>query len=177
MDDKPLDELYLTWLYSQVGRVPKRRSPRTYLTLLRQLYNKKFVPIVPRDDNRAADGINLRYDFIDDERIEDVDPAWMDIECSMLEMLIGLSRIFSFEAEGEPRDWFWVLLKNMNLYEYNDIDGVPFHKVEEILDRIIWRRYQPNGRGGIFPLKYAKEDQREVELWYQMSAYLLEMGR
>ena len=30
--------------------------------------------------------------------------------------------------------------------------------------------------GGLFPLKFVKQDQRFVELWYQLNAYILEMN-
>jgi hypothetical protein len=40
------------------------------------------------------------------------------------------------------------------------------------MERCVWRTYEPNGVGGFFPLENPNEDQREVELWYQMSAYV-----
>ena len=42
------------------------------------------------------------------------------------------------------------------------------------LDGFINRQYEANGEGGLFPLKGVCEDQREVEIWYQMNAYLYE---
>ena len=36
------------------------------------------------------------------------------------------------------------------------------------------RRYKRSGEGGLFPLKNAAKDQRKVEIWYQLSSYLLE---
>jgi hypothetical protein len=174
--NKPLDELYLTWLYGQIGRIRQRRSSKSYWSLARQLYNKEFIPLVPNDDNRKADGKELRYEFINDEDIQDVDPNWMDLGCSMLEMLIALSRRLGFETGEEPREWFWHMIRNVHLDQYNDMAGVPHDKVDDIIDRVIWRTYHPSGRGGLFPLKNAHEDQRRVELWYQLSAYLLEKG-
>jgi len=47
---QPLDELYFTWLYSQVGSVRTRNPARTYWSLLRYLYTKEFVWIIPNDD-------------------------------------------------------------------------------------------------------------------------------
>lgn len=172
--NEPLDELYLTWLYSQIGVVTRRHSTRTYWALARQLYNKPFIGFVPNDDNREADGKDLRFEFIDREDIQEIDIDWMELDCSMLEMLIVLARIMAFEAEGEPRDWFWHMLKNIRLDSYNDMSGVPYRKIDDILDRVIQRTYHPSGYGGLFPLKHAAEDQRKVELFYQLSAYLLE---
>ena len=173
---KPLDELYFTWLYSQVGPVRHRHSSTTYWTLLRQLYTKEFVWIIPNDDNRVEDGKDLRYEFLDAKRIEDVDPEWMLLGCSMFEMMIALSRIMSFEADGKPSNWFWEMMANLNLDRYNDEAGIPEQKVDSILDRVIWRTFRQNGHGGLFPLNKANEDQREIEIWRQLSAYILERG-
>lgn len=97
----------------------------------------------------------------------------------MLEMMIALSRVLSFEADGEPRVWFWHLIEMLDLEQYNDrnynANRLAERKIDEALDRVIWRTYSPNGRGGLFPLNRATRDQRDVELWYQLSAYLLEL--
>lgn len=171
--NEPLDELYLTWLYSQVAS-PKARNPsRTYWTLLRQLYKKEFVWFVPNDDNRVEDGRYLRYEFLEAHHRSHEDD-WMDLSCSFLEMLIALSRRLSFQADGEPVIWFWHLIETLELANYNDNVIYPYDEVDEILDRVIWRTYEKDGKGGLFPLKNANRDQRQVEIWYQMSAYLIE---
>jgi len=169
-----LDDLYLPWLYAQVSSVKLRSPARTYWSLFRHLYTKEFVWLIPNDDNRVEDGRSLRYEFLDELNIEDEDPEWMDLGCSMLELMIGLSRRLSFEAEGEPREWFWKLLDNLELSHCNDKIPYPREVVNEILDGVIWRTYDRNGRGGLFPLKRSVRDQRDVELWYQLSAYLLD---
>lgn len=170
----PLDELYFVWLYGQVGSIETSNPSRTYWRLMRQLFTKEFLWIIPNDDNRAEDGKELRHEFIRKERLRRVDQEWLDLGCSMLELLIALSRRLSFEEDGEPREWFWKLIENLDLERFND----HFHwrpgEVDEILDDVIWRTYNPDGSGGLFPLEHATEDQTKVELWYQMSAYLLE---
>jgi hypothetical protein len=172
--DGPLDELYFVWLYSQVGEVEEKNPNRTYWRLLRQLYQKEFVWFVPNDDNRIEDGKELRIEFVDDARLEDVDIHWINLGCSMFELLVGLSRRLAFEAEGEPRDWFWEMLDNLDLARLNDGRGFNPETVDEILDRVIYRTYDANGDGGLFPLKDTLNDQRKVELWYQLSEYVLE---
>ncbi len=175
--NEPLDELYLTWLYSQVGSVKRRTASRTHWSLVRQLFTKEFVWLVPNDDNRVEDGRDLRQEFLDEREIVDPDLAWMGLGCSMLEMLIALSRRLSFEAEGEPRVWFWHMLGNLDLTQFNDEEYNELHQqgIDAALDQVIWRTYSPNGSGGLFPLKRPKENQRTVEIWYQLSAYLLEL--
>ena len=171
-----LDEQYFTWLYSQVGSVKLRNRNRTYWGLLKQLYEKEFVWLVANDDNRVEDGRDLRVEFLHDDDIGKVEQSWLARGCSMLEMLIGLSRRLAFETDGEARVWFWHLMQTVELDRYNDnnYDYVAAHYVDDILDRIIWRKYAYNGEGGLFPLRNPEEDQRTVELWYQMSSYVIE---
>jgi hypothetical protein len=169
----PLDELYLEWLYSQVASVRFKNPQRTHWSLLRQLYSNEFVWFVPNDDNRAEDGRDLRHEFLEEKGISEVDPQWMGLGCSMLEMMIGLARRLSFEAEGEPRAWFWRLVRNLGLIDTNDTN-TNTKEVNEIIKRVVDRTYQHNGHGGLFPLRFAVRDQRKVEIWYQLSAYLEE---
>jgi hypothetical protein len=39
---------------------------------------------------------------------------------------------------------------------------------------VIWRTYDRRGHGGLFPLQRSNRDQRRVEIWYQLSEYLLQ---
>lgn len=174
----PLDELYLTWLYSQVGSVKLKNPARTHWSLLKQLLDTKFVWLVPNDDNRCEEGIDLRYEFINEREIRNPDQAWLDLECSMLELLLVLARHLSFEADGEVSDWFWHLIETLDLMQYNDFK-YPDRGCKEVIDRtvnrVIFRHYDADGRGGLFPLRHPTRDQRKVELWFQLNAYLLEI--
>jgi len=171
---EPLDELYFRWLCSQVGEVEDKNPARSYWKILRKLYTTEFIWLIPNDDNRAQDGRDLRYEFVDQLRIS-VPRDWIDLGCSMFELLIGLARRLSFEIDGEPHLWFWKLVENLDLEQYND--GVPFpeERIDYVLDDVIWRTYKPNGRGGLFPLRSRRHpDQREEELFYQMQSYIME---
>ncbi len=173
-----LDDLYLAWLYSQVGDVKVSNKSRTYWTLFTQLYSKEFVWIVPNDDNRVQDGLDLRYEWLG-ERPEaqwDISPnqEWLERDCSFLEMLIALSRRLAFEGEGHPPTWFWHLIQNLGLQECTDRSKYNQDEVDDRIETVICRTYEPNGRGGLFPMRYPKHDQREVEIWYQMNEYLLD---
>lgn len=166
------DDAYLRWLYQQVARVSLRNPSRTYWSLLKQLYTTEFVWLVPNDDNRVEDGRDLRVEFLEQTDFPQVSDEWLGMGCSMLEMLIALSRRLSFESEGEPRAWFWHMLRNIGLDTLTD-DSPDFHEtVDDVLMTVIWRTYQKDGRGGLFPLGNATEDQTKIELWYQISAYL-----
>lgn len=173
----PLDELYFGWLCRQVGESENRKPSRCFSNLLRKIFKTEFIYLIPKDDNRAIDGRNLRYEFVDELELE-VPEDWMNQGCSMLELIIGLSRRLSFELEGEPRLWFWRLLSNLELDQYNDAMPFPEARVDYILENLILRTYKPNGRGGLFPLTSRRcPDQRDVELFYQLQAYVLELER
>jgi len=174
--DEPLDEMYFKWLYSQVENA-KLKNPRgTYWRLLRVLHTKEFVWFVPNDDNRLEDGRELRYEFLEDKGIHEIDRHWIEIGCSMLELLIGLAIRSNFEDGRTIQVWFWTMMRNIGLDGLNDATAWSEQDVVDVLDTVIFRTYKPNGRGGLFPLKRPDTDQREVELWYQMNAYLLENG-
>jgi hypothetical protein len=178
MMEPSTDELYLRWLYEKISPASLRNPARTYWRFARQLYKKEFLWFVPNDDNRAADGISLRDEFVDDW---DVHPTidWMRENCSMLELLIGLSRRFAFMHEGEPRDRFWEMIENMGIEkcddrQYREREEL-VHYVDEALDTVIWRTYRRDGHeGGLFPLTDPRMDQRKIEIWYQMAAYVIE---
>ena len=169
------DEAYLAWLYGQVGNVSLKNPARTHWKLLHQLYTKEFVWFIPNDDNRVQDGKDLREEFLT-VHPHDVDDHWLYLGCSMLEMLIALSRRLYFQTDIDPHEWFWELLDNVGISMEGTADLHYDYKIERyvdlVLDRIIWRTYSPDGQGGLFPLESTDKDQRKIEIWYQLSAYL-----
>ncbi len=171
-----LDDRYLTWLYRQVsGRAVRVKDPaKTYWRLLRQLYSTEFIWFIPNDDNRAEDGRDLRSEFETEQVISYVDPDWHNLGCSFLEMLIGLSRRLSFEAEGGTPDWFWHLIHTLGLTGCTDASGYSEEEVTEVVNAVIWRTYDRDGNGGLFPLVKPRRDQTKVEIWYQLSEWLLQ---
>lgn len=172
--NEDLDDAYFTWLELRVGRQGPRLGT-THWELLRQLYRTEFVWLVPNDDNRIADGLELRQEFLSSGAYRHIDLAWLDMPCSVLEMMLGLARHLSFQADGEVGEWFWHMIKNLDLAHCSDRRYDPDY-VEEILTRLVYRNYSPDGSGGLFPLDHPREDQTDVELWYQLSAYILELN-
>lgn len=171
-----LDQLYFDWLCNQVYSVKTSSPSRSYRNLFHILYTTEFVWLVPNDDNRIEDGKDLRREFLEDEniRVDGWDHEWINLGCSMLELLLGLSRRLSFETDESENFWLFELLENIDLKQYNDRTPISLDDIIEILDRVIFRTYLPNGHGGLFPLKHPQCDQRDLELWYQLSAYILE---
>ena len=137
--------------------------------------------------NRALDGISIREEYDSDDFDYDVYPdEFDDIPCSIMEMLIGVSRRMDFELSGVEYDsdktatYFWELLENAGLTVYDDEyfengdEGEITEEIEKILNRINDREFDASGKGGFFPLNSPTEDQRNVEIWYQMQAYIFE---
>lgn len=178
-NDPLLEERYFDWLYGRVALSKIRNPARRYYRLCEQLFQTEFRWFVPNDDNRVEDARELRQFFMDEMHIRLSDDDWYGMDASVLEVLIALSDRLSFEADGAPDVWFWHILDNLDLHQYNDAvytTGGAHASVEMILNRLMDRTYSPSGHGGLFPLERAREDQTTVEIWYQMSAYLLEMG-
>ena len=170
---EPLDEAYLVWLYSQVASLRHKTPSKTYWFLLRQMYKKEFVWFVPNDDNRVEDGRELRFIFSEKEDVE-LSEDWVHLPCSMLEMLIALSRRAAFLGGSSSRYWFWHILDNVDLSACTDAYSYSEEEIDDILNTIVWRTYEFNGKGGLFPLHFADEDQTRVEIWDQLGAYLMQ---
>jgi hypothetical protein len=161
------EQEYFRWL---TDRVQEDGHPRkTYGNLFRMLYDTEFVWIIPNDDNRVMDGLDLRVEFFH-SRVALRKP------CSVLEVLVALSRRLAWLAGGSAEGWAWQLLCNLELHKFRDpISQRKTQQVDEILYALIWRTYYPDGTGGFFPLTWPKEDQTKVEIWYQMHAYVKEI--
>jgi hypothetical protein len=170
---EPLDELYIAWLYAQISNVNLRSSRRTHWALMSTLYTCEFVALVPNDDNRVEDIKDLKKEFLFDAEIPYAQPTWFE-HCSFLELLIVLSRLLDFETDFGIEYCFWHLLENIGLSEYNDNKKFSEQEVEEIVDTVVSRNYDRNGRGGLFPLEKSRDDQREIDLWYQLNAYVIQ---
>ncbi len=166
-----LDDHYLEWLYNLVGRQARNIN---HWHLLEAMNTYDFVMLVPNDDNRCKDGEALRREFTEETRARP-SQHWMDASCTVLEMLIGVARHLSFELDREVGEWFWHLVGNLQLTKYKD-ERFNERLVDQSLERLVWRQYNYDGNGGLFPLEKPHEDQRHVEIWFQMEAYMLEMS-
>lgn len=164
-----LDDQYFQWLIDQVA-VPRNK---TCYSLLGRMHEFEFVWSVPNDDNRVQDGKDLRYEFFGTSAT--THGSLHPDKVSFLEVLIGLSRRVAFTAGGDARQWAWKLIKNLNLHKMCDpiLDGKA-SKVDDILNAVVWRRYSPDGTGGFFPVREAFVDMTQMELWFQMNAYVNE---
>lgn len=172
-----LDDLYLEWLYENFVGATSNKNPNTsYWELAKQLYTMPFTWVIQKDSHRAEDGKALRDEFINARDIQDVEIEFMQFDCNVLEMLIGLAVRASFEDGQEPGDWFWIFIRHLDLQSFNDriYNQIVREEVDAIVRRLLDREYDKNGVGGLFPLEHATQDQTQVELWYQLQAFMLE---
>jgi len=163
----PLDELYFDWLRVKV--LPPRDHKFEDLLLL--LYKTEFTWVILNDRNRAADGVELRYDFLRETNYPR-DKNWIEQPCSILEMLVGFAQRAAFQTDMPVRDWFWKMIENLRLDEFAWFEDGQESVIQERLNTFLDRTYDRNGNGGLFPIRRAKEDQRKVEIWYQFCEYV-----
>lgn len=171
---------YFQWLCRKVG-IPDKKP---FEMMARDLHTLIFLPqaAVEMDNNRANDGLRLRVEFM--ERYGVQGSSENRGPCTMLEFLIGLAGRMAFimGEEGNPlhtSHYFWKMIGNLRLGKLDDdrylqLNGEFF--VNEAVDRVLYRTYDPDGSGGLFPLQHPDKDQRTVEIWYQMQQWLLESG-
>ena len=170
---------YFNWLCVKIG-LDRNIPGRNYTELISSLHKEIFRPKLDMDRNRSMDGLQLRTEFITEHG--PLGSATNRGPCSMLEFLIAISKRMSFLMYDESRRFrteffFWRLIDNLGLSKVTDenwyqMNGEFF--VEDAVYRINDRMYLADGSGGIFPLKHPEQDQRKVEIWYQMNAWLME---
>ena len=149
-------------------------SKHSYDKLLRKLGDVQFHYILPMDENRESDGIELRTDYEDKYG----DSGMNNTPCTVLEMMIALAVRCEVHIMNKPElgdrtgKWFWDMIYSLGLYNMYDQNFDP-DEVEDILEKFMDRQYEPNGRGGLFIVdKYAQYDLRTIEIWYQLNWYL-----
>ena len=139
---------------------------------------------IPRDADRESDGRYLRLAFVEEEGGEVTDEV-MSVPCSFLEFLVGLAMAIEDKIMYDPSEpdkaseWFWTMMDNSGLSRFDDrymLEGrtLAYQMVSATMEKVMRRRYEPNGDKGLFPLKHPAEDQRRVEIWYQANAYFIE---
>lgn len=171
---EPIDGLYFNWLRAKV--LDYDAPGYLYLNLLKILYGTEFVFILDGDDNRREDGLELRLSFLRESRVAN-EQHWFESPCSILEVLIALAYRAEFVNEMPARDWFWRFIQNLRLDGYtSSISRVDRVLIDRILETWLFRIYDYSGDGGLFPLQRPTEDQRKIELWYQLNRYLDDQG-
>lgn len=153
-----------------------------YQYLLQALHTTPFRYFVNFDENRMADGINLRYRYYYEQQhgYNNIDILKNNdqLSCSVLEMMVALALrcdeeiMYDFDIGQRIHVWFFEMLKNLGLSGYtNDIFNP--NNYSWIIERFLNRTYAKNGEGGLFVVN-TMGDIRNVEIWYQLCWFLEE---
>ena len=175
-----LDEGYFRWLCELVDADHESRS---YIFLMRELFETEFsnatANLIPNDDNRIADGLELREEYL--EETKQRNHIILCGPCSLLEMIIALSkRMEDIIEKYDYISWFWEMIGNLEFLEFDDdypvwrSHGYIPEEVYLGINKLLKREYNRNGDGSLFPMNKAKRDMRKTEIWYQMNNYLVE---
>jgi hypothetical protein len=177
----PVDEAYFEWLCRLVLRERGKRLKYPFVMLCGHLHRIAFKPTVPNDDNRASEGRDLRVEFLHATASHGLyeNKAWvefMDSEATIFEILVAFARRCDFQVQLGVTEWFYIFLTNLHLEQFDDNDFASSDRIKISKKVSVFnnRTYSPTGAGGLFPLKRPLKDQRNVELWYQMSSYIIE---
>lgn len=184
-------DAYLAWLWDRLG------FDAQHETLFEELAETPFhaTPDVPFDEHRISDGLDLRRIFALDAGMDVPDEdKWDSWPCSVLEVLTTLAAKADANSLNVPysrgddcegtRWWFWHMVGNLGLSNCLDDGGYDWHRpISNVLAKWMDRRYKADGNGGLFPMPRrgrgggnGTDDQRKVELWYQLNQYIIARG-
>lgn len=175
MTKDEVNKEYFEWIYDLVCW-DQRKSFRM---LLDALDSVEFTYDIEMDENRAQDGIDLRYRFGDAANYPDsiIRKYLDDHHCTVLEMMVALAVRYEehimWDADLGDRTnvWFWEMLNNLGIAHMSD-DHFNMHRLDAVIERLLARKYAPDGTGGLFRIPGCLVDLRDVEIWYQGIWYL-----
>lgn len=180
-----IETSYFQWLCEIVHADSMEKS---YYILCGELFKYPFRVKAKMDINRNNDGLELRKEYCDEVFAYRYVPNGKEIktwpDCSMLELFIGIAKhmndeLMTEDSSDKTHEYFWEIIKNLELDEFDDErfgeeSDVSTVQIRDILVNLNERHYKKDGSGGMFPLKCPEKDQRKVEIWYQMQAYINE---
>lgn len=177
-------ETYFEWLKNDA--FSKKTDRTQYEGCLRVLHDIPFYWTIWSDENRAGDALSFRQnDFLEfQDDLGHLDQVWLGqwamATPSVLEVLLGMSRRWSFYFDQPVSYFFDHMFKNMGLHYFPGkiIPSASQERIRAICDEWMARQFQPNGAGSPFPVNNQRAldivDMRTVEIWGQMNAYSAE---
>ena len=164
---------YFDWLVYQIA--PDFAKRDRYIDLFFALYSAEFFWVIPRDKNRASDGLDLR------DRYERETGLYADLygPCNCLELFVALAIRCENELMYDPdfgdrtEQWFWMILENLGLDREDNLH-FDFDETDDILYRFMNREYGIGGKYCAFPCKKSLSVLKKMELAYQMNYFLKE---
>lgn len=181
MTQNELCNQYFEWMYHQIVNYDDL-TKKTYRKLCAYLDDVDFFYLIDNDGNREQDGIDLRYRFgYENEYEESMISRYLDRRpCSVFEMMVALSIrceehiLYDPDVGNQTGFIFWEMIDSLGLDRMDDLRFDEDY-TNSIIIRFLNRKYERNGKGGLFTIKRPDLDLRTVEIWYQMSWYLNEV--
>lgn len=198
---------YLEWLTIDIWykAIDNPDDAYSYQKLFRQMLETKFrwshteENDLYMDENRAGDGIHLRAQYCNENWKAMEDPSNLDDfctilptgnDCSVLEMIVAFSKrideevMYDSSCGDRSGIWCYRMFENLRLLRYDD-DHYSKSAVSRILSKFMNRKYDWNGRGGLFYIPLSEEqiqsyfewipnyklDMTNTELWQQMGIW------
>lgn len=166
---------YFDWLYTMVcgNRYSEEIS---FKKLLTTLHDTEFTYSIQMDSNRAENGKALRRRF-SLEREDTTISEQLEGPCSILEMMVALALrceetiMLDPEVGDRTGQWFWSMIASLGLGSMIDTK-YDEQFVKNVLSKFLNRKYEANGKGGLFTVKNCDQDLRNYEIWFQMCRYL-----
>ena len=181
MNREELRKEYFEWLCDFVYDEKRMSRGLSYNKMFSFLFDTPFHWIMTMDENRAADGIDLRYRYGRERGIADpIIASYLDDrECSMLEMMVALALRMENQIMENPDvgnrvgQWFWDMVVSLDI---NMPDSrFDYGRFERCIETFTARSFKPNGEGGLFTVTTTAKDMRNTEIWYQMCYYVDEI--
>lgn len=179
-------ETYFDWLRQDCFQDISER--REYEGVLRTLHDIPFYWTIWSDENRAGDALAFRQsDFLGFQKdLDRLDQHWLNAWAqqapSVLEVLLGMARRWTFYFEAPVSFYFQHMFKNMRFDRFPGrvLNSGGQEKIRQLCDDWMARQFQPNGIGSPFPLpatvideNQRQVDMTQVDIWAQMNAYSL----
>ena len=154
--------------FGRLYKVAFEDCPKSYKKVCRVLFDTPFRYSVFLDKNRYSDGLSYS------DRL-----GWESSEpCNCLEMMVALAVRMEEDIMSDPAygsrisQWFRRMFQSAGLNEYDD-EHFDEEAVEDIIERLLDRKYLKSGKGGLFTFRHKiNRDPREIEIWDQMQLWL-----
>lgn len=166
---------YRMWLNNKVNTPSHPLTP--YSQIMAFLFRAPFTPAYPGDDNRVGDIRDLRSQFANEGKLENLEYMGIqELEPTMLELMISMSiRINTFASSDEDiSKYFWDMMESLGLANMDD-GKFNYSDASKIIMKFNDRLYSKNGRGSLFWIKKFNDngyDATKLDLWTQSQAYL-----
>lgn len=165
---------YLHWIMTE-KLLFEDKEVREYEHLVYILADIDFEWSLPMDENRASDGLGLRDDFEYETGLYLDAGSGINPCCSVFEMMAALAYRCEHQLMRDPyigdrtSKWFLEMCDNLGIMDNQKEDYI-----REKVNKFMHRDYGVTGKGSLFPIRKRGIDQKNSEIWKQLSAYINE---